>query len=100
MVTLSDEHALALTMMTRWFRGMIVDRNIGTPGLTAEYLMELEQALKAKDGDMIFYPHYCNDCHKSFVSKDRLARCWNCGSGNTVNCYGEKYINIQKEKQE
>ena len=38
---------------------------------------------------MIFYPHYCHDCHCTYVSDKPLAWCWSCHSWNVVNCYGE-----------
>lgn len=45
MITLSNEHAHALSRLVTWFQRMIVDRNIGTAELTAEYCEELKQAL-------------------------------------------------------
>ena len=40
---------------------------------------------------MIYYPQYCYTCDRNYVSKECHARCWNCGSENTINCFGEKY---------
>ena len=45
MITLNDEQAYALSRMVTWFQRMIVDRNIGTAELTAEYCEELKEAL-------------------------------------------------------
>ena len=47
---------------------------------------------------MIFYPHYCHDCHCTYVSDKRLAWCWSCHSWNVVNCYGDTKAKINKKK--
>jgi len=49
MITLNDEHAHALSRLVTWFERMIVDSNIGTAGLIAEYCEELKQALSTGD---------------------------------------------------
>ena len=46
MITLNEEQAASLTKLVKWFRRMIVDRNIGTTELTAAYCDELIEALK------------------------------------------------------
>ena len=58
----------------------------------------LHEILKGKttnsSPDLVFYPHYCFDCHRPFLSKDELSRCPYCNGVETVNhkrqCYGEE----------
>jgi len=38
---------------------------------------------------MIFYPHYCYDCHCTYISDKRLDWCWACHSWNVINCCKE-----------
>ena len=44
---------------------------------------------------MIFYPHYCYDCHMQYFSVEKdLRPCTRCGSNNVTNCNREKKIGM------
>lgn len=48
----------------------------------------------------MFYPQYCFDCMFPFVTEMRNARCRFCNGENVINCYGEKFEEIQKRNRE
>lgn len=103
MIQITNQQAESLARMAKWFQGMIVDRNVGTPGLTAEYCQELIDALDTKrPGRLhgVYHPIYCMEYQCSFmVSAVQMAqkqvKCWSCNGTNIVQ--NNRDVNIKSD---
>ena len=46
----------------------------------------------------LFYPLFCLDCMRSFISDTETNSCEWCGSENVINHKGEIYKDVKKHK--
>ena len=78
--------------IANWHVEVVAGGHVGSPQHLygrIKNCYQTRQEKASKEGDMIFYPHYCYDCGFSWIAKERLEHC-RCGSIKTVNCYREK----------